>query len=261
MAGPFFRVGHREILYPRREGLDRKWGDAKKRRERRSWRWWFPLPYATSASPSPRFSRATLVRVSYYLTLPYGFPLNRECCSLNFIKAVSPSFESCQCCIVESHSSFPVSQRRWRAYFAFREIFPPFRAMDLLVVLLIGPIFRFSLGSTLFREAETLKNNVQGSVQGIRERIRREKGWRNFLKKQQIEEGEISGVIWANGTLTSLDGRSCFVVAWISDRWIAVRIIERYTKYFPRIYSYSEIINYYRFIFRATTVFDYLRAK
>lgn len=103
--------------------------------------------------------------------------------------------------------------------------------------------------------------NVRKCFQGIRERIRREKGWRNFLKKQQIEEGEISGVIWANGTLTSLDGRSCFVVAWISDRWIAVRIIERYTKYFPRIYSYSEIINYYRFIFRATTVFDYLRAK
>lgn len=189
MAGPFFRVGHREILYPRREGLD----DAKKRRERRSWRWWFPLPYATSASPSPRFSRATLVRVSYYLTLPYGFPLNRECCSLNFIKAVSPSFESCQCCIVESHSSFPVSQRRWRAYFAFREIFPPFRAMDLLVVLLIGPIFRFFLGSTLFREAGTLKNNVQGPVQGIRERIRcvrREEGWRNtFWRSNRSRKG------------------------------------------------------------------------
>lgn len=196
MAGPFFRVGHREILYPRREGLDRKWGDAKKRRERRSWRWWFPLPYATSA-PSPRFSRATLVRVSYYLTLPYGFPLNRECCSLNFIKAVSPSFESCQCCIVESHSSFPVSQRRWRAYFAFREIFPPFRAMDLLVVLLIGPIFRLSLGSTLFREAGTLKNNVQGPVQGIRERIRCvEKRADEILFEEATDRGR--GDIWRN---------------------------------------------------------------
>lgn len=180
MAGPFFRVGHREILYPRREGLDRKWGDAKKRRERerRSWRWWFPLPYATSA-PSPRFSRATLVRVSYYLTLPYGFPLNRECCSLNFIKAVSPSFESCQCCIVESHSSFPVSQRRWRAYFAFREIFPPFRAMDLLVVLLIGPIFRLSLGSTLFRETGTFENASKGFVREFVEKKADETFWRS----------------------------------------------------------------------------------
>ena len=35
------------------------------------------------------FSRATLHRVSYYLTLPYGFPLNREHCSVNFIKATS----------------------------------------------------------------------------------------------------------------------------------------------------------------------------
>lgn len=178
MAGPFFRVGHREILYPRREGLDRKWGDAKKRRERRSWRWWFPLPYATSA-PSPRFSRATLVRVSYYLTLPYGFPLNRECCSLNFIKAVSPSFESCQCCIVESHSSFPVSQRRWRAYFAFREIFPPFRAMDLLVVLLIGPIFRFSLGSTLSRETGTFENASKEFVREFVEKRADETFWRS----------------------------------------------------------------------------------
>lgn len=98
-----FRVGDREIPYPRR-----KWGDAKKKKRERGEAWWFPLPYATTS----RFSRATLVRVSYYLTLPYGFPLNRECCSLNFIKAVSPSFESCQCCIVESHSSFAVSQRR-----------------------------------------------------------------------------------------------------------------------------------------------------
>lgn len=261
MAGPFFRVGHREILYPRREGLDRKWGDAKKRRERerRSWRWWFPLPYATSA-PSPRFSRATLVRVSYYLTLPYGFPLNRECCSLNFIKAVSPSFESCQCYRRKPLlvSRLPASMAR---VFRVPRNLSSVSCHGFISRATNRPDFPFFPRFNLFREAETLKNNVQGSVQGIRERIRREKGWRNFLKKQQIEEGEISGVIWANGTLTSLDGRSCFVVAWISDRWIAVRIIERYTKYFPRIYSYSEIINYYRFIFRATTVFDYLRAK
>lgn len=83
-------------------------GRCEKKEERKRRSWWFPLPYATTSASSPRFSRATLVRVSYYLTLPYGFPLNRECCSLNFIKAVSPSFESCQCCIVESHSSFAV---------------------------------------------------------------------------------------------------------------------------------------------------------
>lgn len=72
----------------------------------------FPLPYATTSPPSPRFSRATLVRVSYYLTLPYGFPLNRECCSLNFIKAVSPSFESCQCAVSSKATSrFPYSRR------------------------------------------------------------------------------------------------------------------------------------------------------
>lgn len=99
-----FRVGDREILYPRR-----KWGDAKKKKREREERLGGSL---CRMPPPPRFSRATLVRVSYYLTLPYGFPLNRECCSLNFIKAVSPSFESCQCCIVESHSSFAVSQRR-----------------------------------------------------------------------------------------------------------------------------------------------------
>lgn len=80
-------------------------GWREKGKEERRTCWWFPLPCATSAPGShglPWFA------VSYYLTLPYGFPLNRERCSLNFIKAVSPSFESCQCGIVESHSSSAV---------------------------------------------------------------------------------------------------------------------------------------------------------
>lgn len=37
---------------------------------------------------------------------------------------------------------------------------------------------------------------------------RRKESWRNTFKKQQIEQD-----IWANGTLTSLGGCSCFVVA------------------------------------------------
>lgn len=99
-------VGHREILYPRRKWW-RQTGNGltwkRKRREENL----LVVPFAV-CHLRPRFSRATLVRVSYYLTLPYGFPLNRERCSLNFIKAVSPSFESCQCGIVESHSSSAV---------------------------------------------------------------------------------------------------------------------------------------------------------
>lgn len=38
-----FRVGDREIPYPRR-----KWGDAKKKKRERGEAWWFPLPYATT---------------------------------------------------------------------------------------------------------------------------------------------------------------------------------------------------------------------
>lgn len=40
-----FRVGDREIPYPRR-----KWGDAKKKKRERGEAWWFPLPYATTSS-------------------------------------------------------------------------------------------------------------------------------------------------------------------------------------------------------------------
>lgn len=91
--------------------------------------------------PPPRFSRATLVRVSYYLTLPYGFPLNRECCSLNFIKAVSPSFESCQCAVSSKATSrFPYSRRTSVDSARISRSAKSFlRFVDLLVVLLIEP--------------------------------------------------------------------------------------------------------------------------
>lgn len=94
---------------------DRKWAEAeekerKKKGKRREEReppacWWCVVvrpPFAVCHLRS-EFSRATLPRVSYYLTLPYAFPLNREHCSANFIKATSllPPF-SYQC---ESHCS------------------------------------------------------------------------------------------------------------------------------------------------------------
>lgn len=116
-------------------------------------------------------------------------------------------------CIVESHFSFPVLQRRTSVDSArisrSAKSFLRFVSMDLLVVLLIEP--------------EMSSWNQKWFPSTMKEFPFRRKERRPSFAKQEIEE--IFGVIWANGTPTSLDA----LVRYRIDQ-IGVRVIEQYIK-------------------------------